>query len=117
MITAQESAEESQPTTMAVYKAIARRKEKDYRRRLVASGRACRPYGSLGDDPVAVMVLTPRFERAEREFLPARIRRRLHRYRLGQDQTDAPASAQTAAASGLTADPFPIRSASVRLLS
>ncbi|MBX5456951.1 MAG: hypothetical protein IRZ31_08625 [Thermogemmatispora sp.] len=94
MITVQEGAAESQPTTMAVYKAIARRKEKDYRRRLVASGRACRPYGSLGDDPVAVMVLTPRFERAEREFLPARIRRRLHRYRLDQDLTDAPANAR-----------------------
>ncbi|WP_052890256.1 hypothetical protein [Thermogemmatispora carboxidivorans] len=120
MSAAQESKEEGRASMMAVYKAIARRREKDYRRRLVASGRARRPYGSLGDDPVAVMVLTPRFERAEREFLPARIRRRLHRYRLGQTCAETPArpaSAQPAAASGLQADPFPIRSSSVRLLS
>ncbi|MBX5448982.1 hypothetical protein [Thermogemmatispora sp.] len=95
MITVQGSAEESQPTTMAIYKAIARRREKDYRRRLVASGRACRPYGSFGDDPVAVMVLTPRFERAEREFLPARIRRRLRRFLLSQASAGAPAHAET----------------------
>jgi hypothetical protein len=70
----------------SIYKAIARRKEKDYRRRLVASGRASRPYGSLGDDPLALMILTPRFERAEREFLPARMRRRIRRSRLALEQ-------------------------------
>nr|BBH93071.1 hypothetical protein KTA_12700 [Thermogemmatispora argillosa] len=59
----------------------------------MASGRACRPYGSLGDDPLAVRVLTPRFERAEREFLPARIRRRLVRFLRSQATDTHPAAA------------------------